>query len=127
VDDTKTTISRAFKSAARWQIITTLFLSLATWVLVNIHAAMSVFMGGASVLLGGYIGVSTIWRRTSTAPGSILIALLKAELIRIMMIALLLLAAFRFYEELVPLALIGGLAAAVLISGAGLRTLGNTN
>ncbi len=91
------------------------------------HAAVSVFMGGTSVLVGGYVAISTIWRRTSAAPGSILIALLKAEAIRIIIIVMLLLAAFRFYKELVPLALIGGLAAAVLISGAGLRTLGNAN
>ena len=60
-------------------------------------------------------------------PGAILIALLKAEAVRVIVIVLLLLAAFKFYKGLVPLALIGGLTAAALISGAGLRTLGNVN
>jgi len=127
VEDTKTTISRAFKDAARWQIITTMFLALAAWVLVGMHAAVSVFVGGASVLMGGYIAVATIRSRSNPAPGMILIALLKAEVVRIAVIALLLLATFKFYMGLVPLALIGGLTAAVLISGAGLRTLGNEN
>ena len=127
MNDTKITISRAFKNAARWQIITTLFLALLFGVLWGIHAALSVFVGGASVLVGGYAGVSTIWLRTSNVPGAILIALLKAEIVRIIVISLLMLIAFKFYKELVPLALIGGLAAAVLISGAGLRTLGNNN
>lgn len=127
MEDTKTTISRAFKDAARWQIITTMFLALTAWVLVSMHAAASVFVGGASVLVGGYVGVATIRSRTNSVPGLILITLLKAEVVRILVISMLLLAAFKFYKGLVPLALIGGLAAAVLISGAGLRTLGNVN
>ena len=127
MDDTKTTISRAFKDAARWQIITTMFLALAAWVLVGMHAAVSVFVGGASVLMGGFAGVATMRSRSSSAPGAILINLLKAEAVRIAIIALILLATFKFYKGLVPLALIGGLTAAVLISGAGLRTLGNEN
>ena len=78
-------------------------------------------------MVGGYAGVVTIRSRSRAAPGGILIALLKAEAVKIAVIALLLLAAFKFYKGLVPLALIGGLTAAVLISGAGLRTLGNEN
>lgn len=65
--------------------------------------------------------------QNNPTPGVILIALLKAEAVRILVIVLLLLAAFKFYQGLVPLALVGGLAVAVLISGAGLRTLGNEN
>lgn len=125
VDDTKTTISRAFKGAARWQIITTIFLALIAGMLADAHAAASVFVGGASVLLGGYAGVATMRSQNNPTPGVILIALLKAEAVKIIVIALLLLAAFKFYKGLVPLALVGGLAAAVLISGIGLRTLGN--
>lgn len=124
VEDTKTTISRAYKSAARWQIITTTSLSLAVLVFASWHTAMSMLLGGISVLVGGYAAVATARRGGGVDPGVILIALLKAELVRILVIALLLLAVFKFYKGLVPLALIGGLAVAVLISGAGLRTLG---
>lgn len=127
VDDTKTTISRAFKGAAHWQIITTILLALAAGVLAGAHAAASVCVGGASVLLGGYAGVATMRSQNNPTPGVILIALLKAEAVRILVIVLLLLVAFKFYQGLVPLALVGGLAVAVLISGAGLRTLGNEN
>lgn len=126
MEDTKTIIGRAFKSAARWQIISTLALALAALIFAGMHAAASVFMGGAAALIGGYAGVVTT-RNRGTNPGGILIALLKAEAIKVAMIALLLLLAFKLYKGLVPLALISGLAAAVLISGAGLRTLGNEN
>lgn len=124
MENTKTIISRAFKSSARWQIISTLVLVFAALILVGTHAAVSVFMGGAAAIVGGYTGVVTT-RNRGTNPGGILIALLKAEAIKVAMIALLLLLAFKLYKGLVPLALISGLAAAVLISGAGLRALGN--
>lgn len=126
MEDTKTIIGRAFKSAARWQIISTLVLALAALILAGIHAAVSVFLGGTAALIGGYAGVVTT-RNRGTTPGGILIALLKAEAIKVAAIALVLLLVFKFYKGLVPLALISGLAAAVLISGAGLRTLGNEN
>lgn len=127
MEDTKTTISRAFRSAARWQIITTIFLALLAWFLGGANAAISAFVGGLSVLLGGYASVVTMRKRGNSAPGAILVTLLKAEMVRIAVIALILLGAFKLYMGLVPLALIGGLAAAALISGAGLRTLGNEN
>lgn len=127
MEDTRTTISRAFKSAARWQLISTLVLTLAALILAGNHAAVSVFMGGLAALVGGYAGVVTTRSHGNPTPGSILFALLKAEAIKVAAIALLLLLAFKLYKGLVPLALISGLAAAVLISGAGLRTLGNEN
>ena len=104
-----------------------MLLALVAWALVSMHAAASVFLGGSSALLGGYAGVATIRNRGNKTPGMILIVILKAEAVRIAVIMLVLLIAFKFYMELVPLALIGGLAAAVLISGAGLRTLGIEN
>ena len=127
VEDTKIIISRAVKSAARWQIITTTFIALVAWPAFNMHAAVSVAVGGASALVGGYAAIASVRRGNNPSAGAILISLLKAELIRIIVIALILLAAFKFYRELVPLALIGGLAIAVLISGAGLKALGNEN
>ena len=127
MEDTKIIISRAVKSAARWQIITTAILALIAWMLLNTHAAFSVVLGGASAIIGGYAAIVTMRGGKNPSAGAILISLLKAELIRIIVIALVLLATFKYYKGLVPLALIGGLATAVLISGAGLRSLGNEN
>ena len=127
VEDTKIIISRAVKSAARWQIITTTTLALVAWMLLNTQAAISTALGGLSAVVGGYAAIITMRSGLNPSAGAILISLLKAELVRIMVIALILLVTFRYYMELVPLALIGGLATAVLISGAGLRTLGNEN
>jgi ATP synthase protein I len=43
------------------------------------------------------------------------------------MIAILLLIIFKYYQGLVPLALIGGLAGSALASGAGMRAVNNEN
>jgi ATP synthase protein I len=122
-----TTISRAFSKAARWQIIITVLISGVSLLVAGVNAALSAFAGGASVIIGGYAGVLIAQSPTGSAAGTVLITLLKAELVKILVIALLLLITFKYYQGLVPLALIGGLAGSALASGAGLRTVNNVN
>lgn len=116
------TLHRAFVKAARWQIVVTLLFAAVAFVLANVHVALSILGGGLAVVLGGFAGMALARKQPATA-GSALFLLLKAEAVKIVVIALVLLAVFKFYEQLVPLALIGGLACAALISGAALRTL----
>ena len=118
----KTTINQVFGKAVRWQAIWTIIIAILAYVLAGPHASLSVVLGGAAVILGGCTAMMLIRKRADTA-GSALISLLKAEAVKIFVIALVLLVVFKFYKELVPLALIGGLACAALISGAALRTL----
>jgi ATP synthase protein I len=113
---------KAFAKAARWQAIVILLLAGAALVLAGVHVSLSVIGGGVAVILGGFAGMALARKQAATA-GSALLTLLKAEAVKIVVIALILLAIFKFYEQLVPLALIGGLACAALISGAALRTL----
>jgi ATP synthase protein I len=124
---TNTTISRAYSDAARWQIIITVLISGVSLLLAGVNAAISAFAGGASVIVGGYAGVLIAQSPKGSAAGTVLITLLKAELVKILVIALLLLITFKYYQGLVPLALIGGLAGSALASGAGLRTVNNVN
>ena len=123
-DSTNTTISRAYNKAVRWQVIATALVAIASFALAGSHAAFSALMGGLSVIAGSYAGVAST-RKSSTDAGALLITLLKAEAIKIVVIVLLLLAIYKFYSGLVPLALIGGLASAALIAGAGLRNINN--
>lgn len=123
-DSNNTTISRAYNKAVRWQVIATALVAIASFALVGSHAAISALMGGVSVIAGSYAGVAST-RKSSTDPSALLITLLKAEAIKIVVIVLLLLAIYKFYAGLVPLALIGGLAGAALIAGAGLRNINN--
>ncbi|HZV62982.1 MAG TPA: ATP synthase subunit I [Methylophilaceae bacterium] len=116
------TLHRAFGKAVRWQIIVTLLLAAVAFVLADVHVSLSILGGGAAVMLGGFAAIALARKQPETA-GSALLLLLKAEVLKILVIALVLLAIFKLYEQLVPLALIGGLACAALISGAALRTL----
>ncbi len=125
VDETKITIKQAFKKAATWQIIVTVSFCFLYFLFGGINAAISSILGGFSALLGGYAGVLMIRNRVDQSAGGVLIALLKAELTKIMVISLQLLLIFKLYNGLVPMALIGGLAASVLVSGAGLGAVGN--
>ena len=66
-------------------------------------------------------------RPNSSAPGAVLITLLKAEAIKVLVVAMLLLAVFKYYQGLVPVSLIGGLGGSALASGAGLSAVNNEN
>lgn len=122
-----TSISRAYSKAARWQIIITVLISGVSLLFAGVNAAISAFAGGASVVIGGYAGMLMAQSPKGSAAGTVLITLLKAEVVKILMIAILLLITFKYFQGLVPLALIGGLAGAALASGAGLRTVNNEN
>jgi ATP synthase protein I len=84
------------------------------------HAAVSALAGGMSAVLGGLAG-SMIARNgdKKNNAGSIIITMLKAEAVKIFVIVLLLFLTFKLYNEhLVPIALILGLAASAILSGA---------
>ncbi len=125
MNETKITIKQAFEKAARWQMIATLTICTAVLLFISIHAAISSFLGGISAIVGGYVGAVMTRSRVDQSAGAVLIALLKAEIAKVMVISVQLLAIFKLYDGLVPLALIGGLAVSVLVSGAGLGAVGN--
>src|SRR3546814_16968390 len=115
-----TTIKHVFGKAVRWQAILTVIIAILAYILAGLHASLSAVAGGVAVILGGCAAMALMRKRSATA-GSALLSLLKAEAVKIFVIALLLLVIFKFYKELVPLALIGGLACAALISGDALQ------
>ena len=122
-----TKISRDFSKAARWQIIITVFISGVSLLVAGMNAAISAIAGGASVIVGGFAGMMMARRPNGGTAGTILFSMLKAEVIRLLVIAVILLVTFKYYQGLVPLSLIGGLAGSALASGAGLWTVNNEN
>jgi len=131
---TNAKISRAFSKAVRWQIIITVLISGVSLLVAGTNAAISAMVGGVSVIaggfagmIGGFAGMLAARRTNGGTPGAILLSLLKAEAIKVSVIVMLLLVTFRYYQGLVPLFLIGGLAGSALASGAGLRAVNNEN
>ena len=106
------------------QLVATLAVAVVALFIAGFNASASAMLGGASVLLGA-IAASAIAKRGAKNEDAtaILVNLLKAEAVKILVIIVLLVIIFKFYQQLVPFALIAGLAAAALFSGAALSKL----
>jgi ATP synthase protein I len=112
-----------FSNMLRSQLLATLAVTLIAYIISGMHAGLSALAGGLSVVLAAFIASKVaVSKRKDSA--SVLGSMLKAELIKIILIILFLFITIKGYKELVPLALIIGLATAAIISGA---TLGKRN
>ena len=106
------------------QLVATLAVAIVALFISGLHASVSAMLGGTSVLLGACAAVAVAKRGEKNKEASaILINLLKAEATKILVIIVLLVIIFKIYTQLVPFALIAGLAAAALFSGAALSKL----
>ena len=106
------------------QVVATLSVAATVFFISGFSASISAVLGGAAVVLGAFAATKVAERTSSsTDSGAILVNLLKAEAVKILVIIMMLLVAFKFYTQLVPFALIAGLAAAALFSGAALSKL----
>ena len=118
---------QVYKNMLKWQLIATILVAVISYILAEHfdvvsgkHAAISALAGGMSAVLGGLAGavIAKSGDKKNNA-SSILITMLKAEAVKIFVIVLLLFLTFKFYNEhLVPIALILGLAASAILSGA---------
>ena len=114
-----------YKQAAKWQSISTLAIAFLAFWFAGLPGTISALIGGGVVLISGFIA-SRIAKRSENSmnSGAILLGLLKAEAVKILVIILLLWLGFEIYaENMVPLALILGLAAAALLSGTAIFAL----
>ena len=103
------------------QIIVTLIAAALTAVFFGVNGALSAICGGLSVVLGSLaacLKLRKIWHISDKTASGALGILLLAEVIKILVIAITLLIVFKVYKQLVPLALIAGLAASAILSGA---------
>lgn len=115
----KVKTAEVYKQMVKWQVIATLAVLVCAFFIAGAHAAISAFIGGFSVVIGGIAGalIAKSGDKKKQA-GAILIAMLKGEAVKIFVIALLLFVTFKAYSDLVPMALIIGLAASAILSGA---------
>ena len=117
-----TTTADVFSKMMRLQLIATAVVFIVSLVISGMHAGVSAALGGAAVIIGAFFG-SKIAQRNNKEATAVLVNLLKAEAVKIVVIFVLLLIAFKVYKQLVPFALIAGLAAAALVSGAAMSKL----
>lgn len=113
-----------FSKMLKIQCVATAVVAVVAIVLAGLNAGFSAALGGASVIIGAYVASMVAKRGKNKSDASaILINLLKAEAVKILVIIVLLFIIFAVYKQLVPFALIAGLAAAALFSGAALSKL----
>lgn len=116
--------SDVFSKMLKVQLVATLAVAVLALLVSGLNASVSAVLGGASVVLGALAATAIAKRGANKEdPTAILVNLLKAEAVKILVIIILLVIIFNVYKQLVPFALIAGLAAAALFSGAALSKL----
>tara|TARA_B100000780_G_C20767730_1_gene304870 strand:- start:15 stop:434 length:420 start_codon:yes stop_codon:yes gene_type:complete len=103
-------------------IITAIVLGL---IFQSIHTGLSLLAGIMPVVLGVIVASPIATKRNKNNPSSIVMNALKAEAVKILIILIMLWLEFKFYIELVPMALILGLVMAALISGLAISNIDN--
>ncbi len=119
---------KMLKSLGLWQVSGALLISSVAFLIAGLHGGLSALAGSAAVWMGGLLAMLSMRaakRNKNKDAGAALLVLLRAEAIKIVVIALLLLGIFKIYKPgLVPLALVAGLAVAALLSGVGISRAG---
>lgn len=123
---TENTTASIFGKMMRLQLIATAVVAIASLVISGLHAGVSALLGGLAVMVGAFLAAKIAQRNKQDAT-AVLINLLKAEAVKVLVIFVLLLIVFKVYMQLVPFALIAGLAAAALVSGAAMSKLDKTD
>lgn len=121
-------MDQVFRRMIRLQFVVTLLVAALASGLTGIRGGFSAVVGGGAAIVGCLAAAWVVARnKRDQDAGVVLVGLLKAEAIKILVIVLLLWLVFKLYSGLVPLALIGGLGAAALLSGAAIFSINEKN
>lgn len=121
-----TTTAAVFSKMLRLQLIATAAVAIVSLLISGLNASISTLFGGAAVIIGALAGAK-IAQRSKKDATAVLISLLKAEAVKVLVIIVMLFITFKVYKQLVPFALVAGLAAAALVSGAAMSRLDKTD
>lgn len=106
-----------FSGMLRSQLLATTAVAIIAYIISGEHAYVSALAGGLAVAIATFIASKLIASKRKDA-ASILMSMLKAELVKLLLIVLFLFGVFKGYKDLVSGALIAGLAVAAIVSGA---------
>jgi ATP synthase protein I len=111
-------LRRPIRIVLRWQLIATAALTLAGGVLAGVDGALSAALGGAVSMCAGWasaVVASKASKEKGRSAGDVLIGALRAEAVKIGLIALLLWLVLATYDSVVAPALFGSFVITVLI------------
>lgn len=110
---------RLFIKMLAFQTLATLVVGLIALVSGGNSAAISALLGGFSVVFASaFASLVYVRNRNKQDATAILISLILAEAVKLVFVFMFLFLVFKHYKSLVPFALIAGLMAAAVLSGA---------
>jgi ATP synthase protein I len=115
--ETGLTVKSTFEAMLRSQLLATVAVAVIAFIISGTNAGLSAIAGGLAVVLAAFVASKVAISKRKDA-ASVLGSMLKAELIKIVLIIVFLIIIIKGFKELVPWALMIGLAAAAIISGA---------
>ena len=99
-------------------VLASVVTAVIVFVFFGMHAGISLLLGAVPVIVGLLVTTPIAYKSHDTKKAStIVISALKAEVVKILIIIFLLWLAFKFYEQIVPLANICGVIIAAIVSG----------
>lgn len=119
-------VPKQLKKMLLRQFIVLGILFVLSYYIYSIELALSIVLGFVAVIVG--IVISTPLAKLKTkglSASSVLVNILKAELVKLGVIILLLWLSFKFYSNLIPFGLMLGLIISALMSGLAISKLDN--
>jgi ATP synthase protein I len=108
-------LRRPIRTVLRWQLVATAVLALAGGLLAGVDGALSAGLGGAVSMVAGWASAVVASKGKGRSAGDVLINALRAEAVKIGLIACLLWLILATYESVVAPALLGSFVITVLI------------
>ena len=108
-------LSKPVLTVLRWQLAATAALALAAGGLAGMHGALSAIAGGLVSIIAGVAAAFVASRGDAKSAGGVLVGALRAEGVKIGLIAVLLWLVLQIYPEVVVIAFIASFMVTVLI------------
>jgi ATP synthase protein I len=108
-------LRRPIRTVLRWQLIATAALTLAGGLLAGVDGALSAAVGGAVSVVAGWVSAVVAATGNTQSAEGVLIGALRAEAVKIGLIAFLLWLVLATYENVVAAMLFGSFVLTVLI------------
>jgi ATP synthase protein I len=109
--------SKSIRTALGWQLAVTIVITLIAGLLAGLHGAISTVLGGLVSFLATAVAAVLATLHKDNSAGSVLIAAMRAEAVKIVLIVLLLWLVFVTYKNVVPVLFVGMFIISLLVSG----------
>jgi ATP synthase protein I len=108
---------KPFRTVLRWQVAATVVMALLGGLIAGRHGAISALLGGVvmSAAAGASMVMASLGARASAGPGGALLAMLRAEAVKVAVVVLLLWLVLSSYKEVVVVGFIGSFIVSVVI------------